>query len=57
VRTKSRSKHSASSKHYEIDINFGSMANMRCKSYISAQKTLFKGQHFSDENPPTEKDL
>jgi hypothetical protein len=22
-----------------------------------AQKTLFKGQHFSDENPPTEKAL
>jgi hypothetical protein len=22
-----------------------------------AQKTLFKGQHFSDKNPPTEKSL
>jgi hypothetical protein len=46
-----------SSKHYEIEINLGSNANMRCKSYILAWKTLFKGQHFSDENPPTEKDL
>jgi hypothetical protein len=57
VRTKARGKHSASSEHYDIEINLGSMANMRCKLYILAQKTLFKGQHFSDENPPTEKDL
>ena len=57
VRTKTRSKHSVSSKNYEIEINLGSKANMRCKSYILAQKTLFKGQHFSDENSPTEKDL
>jgi hypothetical protein len=57
VRTKARSKHSASSKHYEIEIYLGSKANMQCKSYILAQKTLFKGQNFSDENPPTEKDL
>ena len=38
VRTKARSKHSASSKHYEIEINLGSTANMQCKSYIWAQK-------------------
>jgi hypothetical protein len=57
VRTKARSKHSASSKHYEVEINLGSKANMQCKSYILAQKTLFKGHHFSDENQPTEKDL
>ena len=57
VRTKARSKHSVSAKHYEIEINLGSKANMRCKSYILARKTLFKGQHFSDDNPPTEKDL
>ena len=31
VRTKARSKHSASSNHYEIEINLGSMANMQCK--------------------------
>ena len=54
VRTKARSKHSASLKHYEIEINLGNTANMQCKSYILAQKTLFKGQHFFDENPPTE---
>jgi hypothetical protein len=54
VRTKARSKPSASSKHYEIEINLGSTANTRCKSYILAQKTLFKGQHFSDEKPPTQ---
>ena len=30
---------------------------MQCKSYILVQKTLFKGQYFSDENAPTEKDL
>ena len=46
-----------SSKYYEIEINVGSTANMQCKSYILAQKTLFKGQHFSDEIPPTEKDV
>ncbi len=57
VRTKARSKHSVSSKHYEIEINLGRKANMRCKSYILAQKTLFKGQHFLDENPPTENNL
>ncbi len=32
VRTKARSKHSASSKHYEIESNLGSTANMQCKS-------------------------
>ena len=57
VRTKARSKHSVSSKHFEIEINLGSKANMQCKLYILAPKTLFKGQHFSDDNPPTEKDL
>ena len=41
VRTKARSQHSASSKHYEIEVNLGSKENMRCKSYILAQKTLF----------------
>ena len=34
VRTKARSKHSVPSEHYEIEINLGSMANMRCKMYI-----------------------
>ncbi len=57
VRTKARSKHSASSEHYELETNLERMANLRCKSYILARKTLFKGWHFSDENPPTEKDL
>ena len=57
VRTKARRKHSMSSKHYEIEIKLGSKAAMRCKLYILAWKTLFKGQHFSDENLPTEKDL
>lgn len=57
VRTKARSKHSVSAKHYEIEINLGSKANMRCKSYILARKTLFKDVQFSDEISPTEKDL
>ena len=57
VRAKSRSKHSVSSKHYEIEIILGSHANMQCKLYILAWKTFFKGRHFSDENPSTEKDL
>ena len=35
-----------SSKHYEIEINLGSKANMQCKLYILARKTLVKGQHF-----------
>ena len=30
---------------------------MQCKSYILARKTLFKDPQFSDEIPPTEKDL
>ena len=30
---------------------------MQCKSYILTRRTLFKEEHFSDENPPTEKDL
>ncbi len=33
------------------------MANVQCKSYILARKTLFKEEHFSDENPPIEKGL
>ena len=36
VRTKARRKHSVSSKHYEIEINLGSKANMQCKLYILA---------------------
>ena len=30
---------------------------MQCKLYILAWKTLLKRENFSDENPPTEKDL
>ncbi len=57
MRTKARSRHSASSEHYEIEINLERTANAQCKLYILARKTLFKEEHFSDENPPTEKDL
>ena len=60
VKTKARSTYSASSTHYEIEINLGSKANMQYKPYILAQKTLFKGEHFSHhqlkniyENIPT----
>jgi hypothetical protein len=57
VRTKARSKHNASSERYEIEVNLEGMANLRCKSYILARKKLYMGEHFSDENPPSEKDL
>ena len=57
VRTKARSRHSASSEHYEIEINLERTANVQCKLYILAWNALFKGEHFSYENPPTEKDL
>jgi hypothetical protein len=55
VRTKARSRHSASSEHYEIDINLEGRANMQYKSYILVYKTLFKDANFTDEKPPTEK--
>jgi hypothetical protein len=57
VRTKARSKHNASSERYEIEVNLEGMANLRCKSYILARKKLYMGEHFSDENPPSEKGL
>ena len=53
VRTKARNRNSGSSDHYEIE---GS-TKVQCKSYILARKTLFKDPQFSDEIPPTEKDL
>jgi hypothetical protein len=57
VRTKARNRNSEPSDHYEIEINLEGSTKVRCKSYILARKTLFKDARFSDEIPPTEKDL
>ncbi len=57
VRTKARNRRSGSHEHYEIEINLLGTANVKCKSYILARKTMFKNAHFSDENPPTEQSL
>ena len=57
VRTKARNRNSGSSEHYDIEINLEGSTKVWCKSYILARKTLFKDAHFSDEIPPTEKDL
>ena len=57
VRTKARNRNSQPYDHYEIEINLEGSTKVRCKSYILARKTLFKDPQFSDEIPPTEKDL
>jgi hypothetical protein len=58
VRTKARSKaYDNFDTHLEIGILFDKKAKGQTKTYILAQKSLFQGKHFSDENPPTETDL
>ena len=57
VRTKAGGKQHAHADHYEIEVSFDNQAKGRSKTYILVQKRLFKGGHFSDNNPPTEQDL
>ncbi len=57
VRTKAGGKQHAHADHCEIDDSFDNQAKGRSKTYILVQKRLFKGGHFSDNNPPTEQDL
>ena len=57
VRTKAGGKQHAHVDHYEIEVSYDNQSKGRSKTYILVQKRLFKGGHFSDNNPPTEQDL
>ncbi len=57
MRTKAGGKQQAHADQYEIEFSFDNQAKGRSKTYILVQKRLFKGGHFSDNNPPTEQDL